>query len=155
SYPVLLKVYGGPEFDNNTSSETFVTPSAITEYGFLLVNVDSRSIPGLGKRSRDAVYRKLGQVDVDDMTEGAKALSSRSSAARSCIGIFGRSSGGSPALMPWLRPPEALSAASLAPPLTDCRNSAPIYTERYMGTPQDNKDGYDAGSALTYAAGLK
>src|SRR5436190_22212209 len=77
SYPALLKVYGGPEFANSTSRETFVTPSPMTEFGFLLLNVDSRSVPGLGKRTLDAVYQKLGQVDVDDMTEGVKALWNR------------------------------------------------------------------------------
>ena len=38
--------------------------------------------------------------------------------------------------------------------MTDYRLYDSIYTERYMGLPQDNKAGYDAGSALTYAAKL-
>jgi dipeptidyl-peptidase-4 len=40
-------------------------------------------------------------------------------------------------------------------PVTDWRNYDTIYTERYMRTPQENKEGYDVGSALPYAANLK
>jgi len=155
SYPALVKVYGGPEFANSTSRETFVTPSPMTEFGFLLLNVDSRSVPGLGKRTLDAVYQKLGQVDVDDMTEGVKALWNRPYVDKSRVGIFGTSYGGYSALMGLLRHPDVFAAASVSSPVSDWRNYDTIYTERYMWIPQDNKDGYDAGNALTYAAGLK
>ena len=39
--------------------------------------------------------------------------------------------------------------------MTDWRHYDTIYTERYMYTPQDNKAGYDAGSAMTYVDNLK
>ena len=47
---VLVPVYGGPASGGNTARETFVTPSPITELGFIVVNVDSRAAPGMGKR---------------------------------------------------------------------------------------------------------
>jgi len=155
TYPALVTVYGAPEFENNTSRETFVAPSPLTEFGFLLVSVDSRSVPGRGKRTLDAVYQKLGQVDVDDMAEGVKALWRRPYFDRTRVGIFGVSYGGYSALMGLLRHPEVFAAASASSPLSDWRNYDTIYTERYMGLPEDNKGGYDAGSALTYAPGLK
>ena len=40
-------------------------------------------------------------------------------------------------------------------PVTDWRQYDTIYTERYMWTPEENKEGYKAGSALTYADKLK
>jgi dipeptidyl-peptidase-4 len=131
-----------------------VAPSALTELGFLLLTVDSRSIPGLGKRTLDAVYQKLGQVDVDDMSEGVKALWSRPYLDKTRIGIFGSSYGGYTALMGLLRHPEVFAAASVSSPVSDWRNYDTIYTERYMGLPEDNKSGYDAGSALIYASRL-
>ena len=39
--------------------------------------------------------------------------------------------------------------------MTDFRLYDSIYTERYMWLPQENKAGYDAGSAMTYADKLK
>ena len=154
-YPALVSVYGGPEFASNAARETFVIPSALTEYGFLLVNVDSRAVPGLGKRTLDAIYQKLGQVETDDMAAGVKALWDRPYLDRARVGIFGTSYGGYTAAMELLRHPEVFAAASASSPATDWRNYDTIYTERYMGTPQENKAGYDAGSAMTYAKDLK
>ena len=72
-----MPVYGGPASASNTARETFVVPSALTEYGFLVVNLDSRSAPGRGKRTLDQIYLKLGQVEIDDMAAGVRALASR------------------------------------------------------------------------------
>ena len=154
-YPALLSVYGGPEFTSDTARETFVTPNALTEFGFLLVTVESRAVPGLGKRLLDTIYMKLGQAEIDDMAEGVKALWTRPYFDKSRVGVFGTSYGGYTALMELLRHPEVFAAASVSSPPTDWRNYDSIYTERYMWTPQENKSGYEAGSAITYAPTLK
>ena len=57
--------------------------------------------------------------------------------------------------MELLRHPEVFAAASASSAATDWRNYDTVYTERYMWIPQENKEGYDAGSAMTYAKGLK
>ena len=155
TYPALVTVYGGPEFTSNTARETFVTPSALTEYGFLVLNLDSRAIPGLGKRTLDAIYMKLGQTEMDDMAEGVKALWSRPYFDKARVGIFGTSYGGFSSLMELLRHPDVFAAASVSSPATDWRQYDTIYTERYMWMPQENRAGYDAGSAMTYAKDLK
>jgi len=154
-YPVLVSVYAGPEFANNTARETFVTPSALAEYGFLVVSLGSRAAPGMGKRALDSMYLKLGQVEVDDMAEGVKALARRPYVDRARVGIFGTSYGGYAALMELVRHPDLFQAASAASPVTDWRNYDSIYTERYMWIPQENAAGYDAASAMTYVQNLK
>jgi dipeptidyl-peptidase-4 len=153
-YPALVSVYGGPEFASNAARETFVITSPLTEYGFLLVNVDSRAVPGLGKRTLDALYQKLGQVEIDDMAAGVKALRDRPYVDRAHVGIFGTSYGGYASAMELLRHPDVFAAASASSPLTDWRDYDTIYAERYMWLPQENKAGYDAGSAMTYAKDL-
>ena len=154
-YPVLVPVYGGPASASNTSSERFTPPNPLTEYGFLVVNLDSRAAPGMGKRMLDAIYLKLGITEMDDMAEGVKALWSRSYVDKAHVGIFGTSYGGYTSVMELLRHPEAFAAASSSSPPTDWRNYDTIYTERYMWIPQENASGYDAGSAMTYADNLK
>jgi dipeptidyl-peptidase 4 len=57
--------------------------------------------------------------------------------------------------MTLLRHPDVWAAASSASPVTDWRNYDTIYTERYMWIPEENKEGYDSGSAMTYANNLK
>jgi dipeptidyl-peptidase-4 len=66
------------------------------------------------------------------------------------VGIFGTSYGGYTAVMELLRHPDVFAAASSSSPPTDWRNYDTIYTERYMWIPQENKDGYDKGSAMSY-----
>jgi dipeptidyl-peptidase 4 len=155
TYPMLMSVYGGPEFASNTARETFVSPNPLTALGFLVVNVDSRAIPGLGKRVLDSIYLKLGVAEMDDMAEGVKSLWNRPYVDKDRVGVFGTSYGGYTALMELLRHPEVFAAASASSPPSDWRNYDTIYTERYMSLPDENAAGYEAGSALTYARALK
>ena len=154
-YPVLVPVYGGPASPSNTARETFITPSALTEYGFLVVNVDSRSAPGRGKRLLDDIYLKLGQVEIDDMAAGVRALAARPYVDPARVGIYGTSYGGYASVMSILRHPDLYAAASASSPVTAWNHYDTIYTERYMWLPQENKAGYEAGSAMTYAKDLK
>ena len=152
-YPALASVYGGP--GSAATSERFILPNANTEYGFLVLALDSRAVPGMGKRTLDQIYLKLGQVEMDDMAEGVKALWDRPYFDKTRVGIHGSSYGGYSAAMTVLRHPDVFAAGSAASPVTDWRNYDTIYTERYMWIPEENKAGYDAGAAMTYAGNLR
>ena len=89
------------------------------------------------------------------MAEGVKALWSRAYIDKNRVGIFGTSYGGYTSVMEIVRHPEVFAAASSSSPPTDWRNYDTIYTERYMWIPQENKQGYDKGSAMTYADSLR
>jgi dipeptidyl-peptidase-4 len=154
-YPVLMPVYGGPASASNTARETFVTPAAITEYGFIVVNLDSRAVPGMGKRQLDSIYLKLGQVEMDDMAEGIKALGSRPYIDKTRVGVYGTSYGGYASAVLILRHPDLFAAASASSPVTSWYHYDSIYTERYMWIPQENRDGYEAGNAMNLAKNLK
>jgi dipeptidyl-peptidase-4 len=154
-YPALVNVYGAPEFASSSARETFVAPNPLAEYGFLVVHLDTRAVPGLGKRSLDAVYQKLGQTEVDDLAAGVKSLWNRSYLDSTRVGIFGTSYGGYSAVMALLRHQDVFAAAAASSPATDWRNYDTIYTERYMGMPDENKAGYSAANATTYAKDLK
>ncbi|MDI6845012.1 MAG: DPP IV N-terminal domain-containing protein [Candidatus Saccharicenans sp.] len=152
-YPLLVSVYAGPA--TNAARETFVTPNPITEFGFLLASLDSRSAGGRGKRFLDAIYQKLGVVEIDDQAAGVKALCERPYVDASRVGIFGTSYGGYASIMALLRHPDVFAAACASSPVTAWEHYDSIYTERYMWIPQENKEGYKNGSALTYVNNLK
>jgi dipeptidyl-peptidase-4 len=152
-YPLLVSVYGGPE--TNGARETFTMPSALTEYGFLYVTLDSRSAAGRGKKFLDAIYGKLGVTEIDDQAAGVKALWARPYLDKNRVGIFGTSYGGYASAMALLRYPDVFQAACAMSAVTSWHHYDTIYTERYMWIPQENKAGYDAGSAMTYADNLK
>ncbi|MBK8249806.1 MAG: DPP IV N-terminal domain-containing protein [Gemmatimonadetes bacterium] len=146
-YPVLVTVYAGPA--TNGARETFTTPHPLTELGFLVLSLDSRSAGGRGKRFLDAIYLKLGTVEIDDQAAGVRALWSRPYVERGRAGIFGSSYGGYASALALLRHPDVFAAASASSSVTDWRHYDTIYTERYMWIPQENAAGYDAGSAMT------
>ncbi|MFO0815031.1 MAG: DPP IV N-terminal domain-containing protein [Gemmatales bacterium] len=152
-YPLLVSVYAGPE--TNGARETFTTPSPTTEYGFLVATLDSRSAAGRGKKFLDSIYLKLGITEVDDQAAGVKALWSRPYLDKTRVGIHGTSYGGYVSILCLLRHPDVFQAACGSSSVTDFRHYDTIYTERYMYTPQENKKGYDEGSAMTYAKNLK
>ena len=152
-YPALASVYGGP--GSAVTNENFATPNATAEYGFLMIQVSSRSAPGRGRRLLDSAYMKLGTTEIDDMALGIQALWDRPYLDKSRVGIYGTSYGGYSAVMSLLRYPEVWAAASASSPVTAWYHYDTIYTERYMWIPQENKEGYEAGSAMNYAAKLK
>ena len=153
-YPVLVSVYGGPAV-NNSTTERFQVPSATTEYGFIVLNVEARTNPGMGRKYLDDVYLKLGQVEQDDMADGVKALWNRPYIDKERVGIFGTSYGGYTSVMQLLRHPDVFAAASSSSPPTDWRNYDTIYTERYMWIPEENPEGYAKGSAMSYVDNLR
>jgi dipeptidyl-peptidase-4 len=148
-YPLLLRVYAGP--DTNAARENFTLPDALTEYGFLVAALDSRSAGWRGKKFLDAIYKKLGVVEMDDQAAGVKSLWGRPYVDKNRVGVFGASYGGYASAMLLLRHPDVFQAASASSAVTAWYHYDSIYTERYMWIPQENKEGYEAGNAMTYA----
>lgn len=152
-YPMLVSVYGGPA--TNGARESFIPPNPLTEYGFLMLTLDSRSAAGRGKKFLDAIYEKLGIVEIDDQAAGVKSLWDRPYVDKNRVGIFGTSYGGYASAMCLLRHPDVFQAASASSSVTSWHHYDTIYTERYMWIPQENKSGYDAGNAMKYANNLQ
>ena len=152
-YPVLVSVYAGPE--TNGARETFTTPNPLTELGYLVVSLDSRSAAGRGKAFLDAIYLKFGQTEIDDQAAGVRALRDRPYVDPNRVGIFGTSYGGYASILALLRHPDTFQAACASSSVTDYRHYDTIYTERYMRTPAENPADYDAGSAVKLADKLR
>jgi len=152
-YPTLLANYGGPA--TNEFRETFTMPNALTEYGFLVVDIDGRNVRGRGKRLLDQLYGNLGIVEQDDFAEGIKSLYDRPYFDKNRVGVYGTSYGGTTAAMSLLRFPDVYHAAVANSSVTDWINYDNIYTERYMNTLENNKAGYDAFNLMNYAKDLQ
>jgi dipeptidyl-peptidase-4 len=151
-YPALASVYGGP--GSAVTNENFAMPSQNAEYGFLILQVSSRSAPGQGRRVLDQSYMKLGTTEMDDMALGVKALWDRPYFDKTRVGIYGTSYGGYSAALSILRYPDVWAAASASSPVTSWYHYDSIYTERYMLTPGNNPDGYRTTAPRAAAASL-
>ncbi len=152
-YPVILSVYGGP--DSGGGRERFLGNNAEAEFGFVHAWIDGRGTKGRGRDFRMAPYRKLGVVEIDDQAAAMQALAKMPFIDGAHIGIEGTSYGGYASVMCLLRHPETFAAAVAGSPVTAWYHYDSIYTERFMDTPQNNPDGYKAGSAMEYAKDLK
>jgi len=152
-YPLLIDVYGGPE--SGGGAERFLTPDSKTGYGFLVAEVDGRVTNGRGRAFKDAAYLKLGQVEIDDQAAFVRELAKRPYVDAGRVGISGTSYGGYASAMCILRYPDLFHVAVASSSVTDWRNYDTIYTERYMWIPQENEEGYQKGSCLTYANNLR
>lgn len=152
-YPLILANYGGPA--TNEFRENFTLPNPLTEYGFLIVDIDGRNVKGRGKRLLDQLYGNLGIVEQDDFAEGIKSLYDRPYFDKNRVGVFGTSYGGTTAAMSLLRFPEVYHAGVANSAVTDWINYDNIYTERFMNTLENNKAGYDRFNLMNYAKNLK
>ena len=119
TYPMIVSIYGGP--NSSQATENFTTPDPMTEYGFLVLKADLRSASGRGKAFIDAIYGKLGQVEVDDQALAVKALWNRPYVDKTRVGIYGTSYGGSVAAWSILRYPDVFQAAVSNSPVADHR----------------------------------
>ncbi len=152
-YPLILSNYGGPA--TNAVNENFTTPNSLTEYGFLVANIDGRNAGWKGKKMLDKLYGNLCVVEQDDFAEGIKSLYNRPYFDKKRVGVYGTSYGGTTAAACILRHPEVFQVAVANSGVMDWRNYDNIYTERYMNLLENNRDGYDASNLRNYAENLE
>ena len=88
------------------------------------------------------MYHHLGKVELEDQIAGVKYLKSLPYVDGSRIGIWGWSYGAYMTLDAMFNAPDVFKAGVAVAPVSDWRLYDTIYTERYMGRPQDNPEGY-------------
>jgi dipeptidyl-peptidase-4 len=116
--------------------------------------LDNRGSLGRGHRWQSAVFHNLGAKELEDQKEGVRYLESLGFVDPARVGIHGWSYGGFLTLYALCNAPDLFRAGIAGAPVTDWRNYDTIYTERYMGLPQENVDGYRRGSVVAKAADL-
>jgi dipeptidyl-peptidase-4 len=157
-YPTLMFVYGGPgsqEVENKWDTNDYFWYQHLASKGYLIVCVDNRGTGAKGEAFRKATYGQLGKLEVQDQIEAAKYLAKQSYVDKNRIGIWGWSYGGYMASNCILQGADVFKAAVAVAPVTNWRFYDTIYTERYLGLPQNNESGYDDNSPITHAKKLK
>ncbi len=157
-YPVLLYVYGGPGVQlvrNEWGGKYFLWQELMAQKGFISFALDNRGSLGRGHAFETPLYHHFGSVELVDQLASVRYLRSLPYVDGSRIGIWGGSYGGHMTLHAMLRAPNIFKAGFARAPVTDWRQYDTIYTERYMGTPKENPEGYQLSSPVTYAAELR
>src|ERR1700694_2024910 len=156
--PMVVEVYGGPgpQMVNDSWAQTVDRRAQwLAQHGFVVLKVDNRGSARRGLAFEAAINRRIGQIEVKDQVEGVRWLGTRGFADTSRVGIYGWSYGGFMTLMALFTAPDVFKAGIAGAPVTFYEGYDTAYTERYMGTPQDNPEGYRLGSPLTYADQLR
>ena len=155
-YPAIVEVYGGPGAQRVTDSWTGSSFTQIlTRAGYVVFQLDNRGSAFRGTAFQAPIHGKLGEVEVTDQVSGATWLGSQSYVDPARIGVWGWSYGGYLSLMLMFKAPDVFRAGVSGAPVTDWTLYDTHYTERYLGRPQDNVEGYAASSVLPYAHHLK
>jgi dipeptidyl-peptidase-4 len=157
-YPVLVYLYGGPHVQlvrDQWQGANFLWNEMMAQKGFLIFTVDNRGSSGRGHAFESAIFHRFGEVELADQLAGVNWLKRQAYVDGERIGIWGWSFGGYMSCLAMLRAGDTFKAGFAGAPVTDWRYYDTIYTERYMGLPQDNPNGYRDSSPVNYASGLR
>ncbi len=158
-YPVIVYWYGGSHaqlvgivWNGNAGDYWF---QYMAERGYICFTLDTRGSENRGKAFEQAMFRKIGNVQMEDMMSGVNYLKNLGYVDQKNMGLFGWSFGGFNTIDFMLNYPGIFKAAVAGGPVTDWRYYEIMYGERYMDTPQENPEGYAATDLTKQVEKLK
>ena len=161
-YPVIMHQYSGPgsqqvldRWGIGSFSDGGMFEAYMCDKGFIMVCVDGRGTGGRGAAFEKCTYLSIGVKEATDQAEAAKYLGTLPYIDGKRIGIWGWSYGGYNTLMSMSEGLGAFKAGVAIAAPTDWRFYDTVYTERFMRTPKENGDGYNASSAINRIGQLK
>ncbi|MCA9684510.1 MAG: prolyl oligopeptidase family serine peptidase, partial [Myxococcales bacterium] len=157
-YPTVVSVYGGPHaqrVDDSWGSTVDLRAQYLRDHGYLVFKLDNRGAARRGLAFEAALRHDMGKVEVDDQVAGVKWLVDQGLADPARVAIYGWSYGGYMAAMALARAPETFTVAIAGAPVTHWDDYDTHYTERYMGLPQENPEGYARSSVMAHLDGLR
>ncbi len=158
-YPVVFYVYTEPWGQNVTdsygSSNNFLYAGDMRQDGYIYISIDNRGTPvPKGREFRKSIYRKVGQINIDDQAKAAKEVLKWPFIDPERVAVWGWSGGGSATLNLMFRYPEIYKTGIAIAAVSNLLTYDNIYQERYMGLPQENMQDFIKGSPITHARNL-
>ena len=154
-YPVIMHQYSGPgsqqvldQWGIGARRDGGIFEAYMADRGFISVCVDGRGTGGRGAAFEKCTYMNLGVKEARDQVETALYLGTLPYVDAKNIGIWGWSFGGYTTLMSMSEGTPVFKAGVAIAAPTDWRFYDTVYTERFMRTPNENMEGYEAASAM-------
>lgn len=151
--PVLMSPYGGPHAQRSIRAAAgFATEQWLADQGFCVVVADGPGSPS-SPSNEFAIHHDLagptlaGQVTA--LERVLAAFPGRVDPER--VAIRGWSFGGYLSALAVLARPDLFHVAVAGAPVTDWHLYDTHYTERYLGTPQDNPEAYERSDLIPLA----
>ncbi|XP_028672429.1 dipeptidyl peptidase 9 [Erpetoichthys calabaricus] len=153
-HPTILFVYGGPQVqlvNNSFKGVKYLRLNTLASLGYAVVVVDGRGSCQRGLNFEGALRNRMGQVEIEDQVEGLQYVAEKYKFVdMSRVAIHGWSYGGFLSLMGLIHRPNVFKVAIAGAPVTVWMAYDTGYTERYMGVPESNQQGYEAGSVALH-----
>ena len=156
-YPVYLYVYGGPHGQQVTDAWYGQLPlhEALVDKGWIVFTIDNRGTNRRGTKFENAVYRSMGDAEVQDQLAGIEWLKKQPFVDPSKIAVQGWSYGGYMTLKLLEKAPGVFAAGAAVAPVTKWELYDTAYTERYLGNPAVDPKPYQTSDALDDAVKIK
>lgn len=163
--PLLLNPYGGPGVQSvrnlwgggttAASAYQFLFHQLLAREGIAVLTVDNHGMAGRGRAFTAVLKHNFGGVEIKDQLAAVQqAVAAYPQLDSTRVGFWGWSYGGTMTLWALTRTPAFRAGVSVAP-VANWRDYDSIYTERYMGLPQQNAEAYTRSSPLSTAGGLQ
>ena len=151
--PLIVLLYGGPHVQYVSDSWNLTADlkaQNLAQLGFAVWKMDNRGSSRRGVDFESALNRRMGTVEVQDQVDGVHFAASKWSkyVDPNRVGVNGRSYGGYMTLRCLTEAPDVFRVGVAEAPVTDWDGYDTCYTERYMGTPANNLEGYRKSSVI-------
>uniref|UniRef100_A0A8C0BYJ9 dipeptidyl-peptidase IV n=1 Tax=Buteo japonicus TaxID=224669 RepID=A0A8C0BYJ9_9AVES len=157
-HPTVLFVYGGPQVqlvNNSFKGIKYLRLNTLASLGYAVVVIDGRGSCQRGLKFEGALKNQMGQVEIEDQVEGLHYVAEKYGFIDlSRVAIHGWSYGGFLSLMGLICKPNVFKIAIAGAPVTVWMAYDTGYTERYMDIPENNQQGYEAGSVALHVEKL-
>ena len=157
-YPTVVSVYGGPHAQRVSQSwglSVDLRAQYLRDHGYLVFKLDNRGAARRGLAFEGALRHDMGTVEVEDQVAGVEWLVAQGLTDPARVAIYGWSYGGYMAAMALARAPDTFKVGIAGAPVTHWDGYDTHYTERYMGLPQENVEGYARSSVMAHVEGMR
>lgn len=156
-YPVYIYVYGGPHGQQVTHAWYSALPlhEALVDKGWIVFTIDNRGTNRRGTKFESAVYRSMGDAEVEDQLAGVQWLTRQPFIDPNKIAVQGWSYGGYMTLKLLEKAPGVFAAGVAVAPVTKWELYDTAYTERYLGNPTVDPQPYQTSDALDDAEKIR
>lgn len=157
-YPIIVYLYGGPHAQMVTESwlgggNLFF--QYLAQQGYIVFTLDNRGSKSRGLEFEQSIYQQIGTREMADQMEGVNYLKGLPYVDQDRMGVHGWSYGGFITTSLMLREPGAFKVGVAGGPVIDWALYEVMYGERYMGTPEENPEGYEQSNLLNYVGSLE
>ena len=160
SYPAVMFVHGAGYLQNSDFGwpEYFrehMFHNLLAQRGYVVIDMDFRASKGYGRDWRTAIYRRMGEPELEDYLDGLDYLAANHGVDPDRVGIYGGSYGGFMAFIALFKSPGTFKAGAALRPVTDWSHYNHGYTSNILNTPDIDPEAFYISSPINFAEGLE